>query len=211
MLVGSGVTDSKGVARIPLGDYPIRSYRVTLSNLPDGYEAKSEYHFSSPTVNINIRKKAVQNEKDHSEAQYAVGKTMTNFTLTDTEGQVYQLSELLKTKQLVILDFWFATCEPCKEEFPFFEEATQQYGDQIALLAINPIDTMETIQSLRRRLLPTITFPMLQDTCNLYLGFDVTAFPTTVLIDADGHIVKIHRGAFASQAAFFATIEQYLH
>lgn len=215
VLIGRGVTDSKGVARITLADYPVHSYRVTLSNLPNGYEANSEYRFTSTTVNITIKKAAVQNEKDHSQAQYDEGRKMTDFSLTDIDGNTYRLSSLLSQKQLVILDFWYTTCEPCKMEFPYFESAVQKYGDKISLLAINPINDNRAMAALRQQLnassATAVTFPMLKDTCNLYLGFDVTAYPTTVFIDANGIILDIHHGAYANEAAFLAAVERFIH
>ena len=211
VVVGSAATDKNGVALITV---PKRSaYRVTLT-LPQGYEADPEYRFATTTVNITIRKSAVQNELDHSQAQYGVGKTMTDFSLTDTDGNTYRLSELLKEKKLVVLDFWYTTCEPCKLEFPFFEAAIQKYGDDMALLAIDPIDSLRAITALRNRLnakpSTAVSFPMLKDTCNLSLGFDVTTYPVTVFIDSNGRIMEIHDGAFMSQSDFLATVAKYL-
>ena len=211
VLIGSAYTDKNGVVLISVPK--LTTYRVTLSNLK-GYEAEEKYLFSTNTVNITIRKAAVQNELDHSEAQYDVGKIMTDFSLADTDGNVYRLSNLLKEKKLVILDFWFVSCEPCKMEFPFFEAAVKKYGDEMALLAINPIDAVRAIQSLRDQLgadpNTAVTFPMLKDSCKLAQGFDVTAYPTTVFLDSNGCILDIHVGAFPTDQAFFAAIEQYL-
>lgn len=210
--VGSAVTDPKGVVNIPMKKG--NSYRVVLSTLPSGYEANADYRFSTNTVNITIRKAAVQNELDHSEAQYAEGKTMTDFTLTDTDGITYRLSALLQEKQLVILNFWYTTCEPCKLEFPYFEAAIEQYGDRMTLLAVDPIDSMNAIIALRNQLNAaadtSITFPMLPDTCKLSLGFSVSAYPVTVFIDASGRILKIHKGAFETESDFLTTISKFL-
>lgn len=211
VLLGSGYTDQNGIALISVPKHT--TYRVTLHNL-QGYEAAEKYLFSTNTVNITLRKAAVQNEQDHSQAQYDEGKTMTDFSLTDTEGNTYRLSNLLKEKKLVILDFWFTSCEPCKKEFPFFEAAVQKYGDDVALLAIDPIDSVNAMVALRNQLNSNpntaITFPMLKDTCNLFLGFDVTSYPTTVFIDSNGVILDVHTGAFPTEAALFAAIEKYL-
>ncbi len=208
VMIGRGVTDDRGIARITLADYPVHSYRVTLGNLPTGYEANAEYIFSSQTVNITIRKAAVQNEADHSQAQYEAGKKMTNFTLTDTDGNAYKLYDLLKEKQLVVLDFWYTTCEPCKSEFPFFEAVANKYSSEMKLLAIDPIDSVSAITRLRQEL--NVTFPMMKDTCNLYLGFDVYTYPTTVFIDANGMIMDIHVGAYESEMAFLTAVERYI-
>lgn len=215
VMIGHGITNDRGVARITLADYPVHSYHVKLSNLPAGYEADAEYRFSSTTVNITIRKAAVQNEKDHSQAQYAKGRIMTDFSLTDIDGNTYRLSELLAQKQLIILDFWYTTCEPCKMEFPYFESAVQKYGDKMALLAINPINDERAMRTLRQQLNASdktaISFPMMKDTCNLYLGFAVTSYPVTVFIDSNGIILDIHQGAYTSEKDFLAAIERYLH
>lgn len=212
--IGNAVTDDSGKARIPLSS-SCKTYRVRLSNLPTGYEADSEYRFSTTTVNISIRKFAVQNENDHSQAQYKVGNKMTDFSLTDTEGNTYRLSELLQDKQLIILDFWYTMCEPCKSEFPYFEAAVQKYGDKMELLAVNPINDNNAIVKLRNQLNAhpdtTVSFPMLRDTCKLYQGFDVMAYPTTIFITADGIIQDIHKGAYPSESAFFAAVERFLH
>ena len=210
---GSGVTDRNGEARIPM--VKGTSYRVILNNLPAGYESNAYYDFSSNTVNITIRKATIRNEKDHSEAHYEEGQTMTNFSLTDIDGDTYQLSSLLSQKQLVVLDFWYTTCEPCKSEFPYFEKAIQKYGDAFALLAINPINDDGAIRTLRQQLNASsntaVTFPMMRDTCNLALGFEVSAYPTTVFIDPNGIILDIHVGTYANEAEFFKAIERYLH
>ncbi len=205
--IGTAVTDLNGIIRIPISKG--NSYRVVLSTLPAGYEADADYRFSTNTVNITIRKAAVQNELDHSEAQYEIGKTMTDFSLTDTDGKLYRLSDLLKEKKLVILNFWFTSCGPCKMEFPYFETIAQTHGEDMTLLAIDPFDSVASIVALRNEL--QVTFPMMQDICKLYLGFDVTAFPTTVFINPEGRIMDIHIGAYPSEAAFLAAIERYMH
>lgn len=211
--LGSGVTDRNGVAYIEI--LKNSSYKVVLTNLPDGYEATNPYSFSNSTVNITIKKSAVYNEKDHSGAQYREGNVMTDFVLTDTDENVHRLSDLLKEKQLVILDFWYVNCDPCKTEFPIFESALKRYEDKVTLLAIDPFDSNRAISDLRKKLnanaKTAVTFPMMQDTCNLATGFSVTSFPTTVFVNSDGVILEIHKDAYPTESALFAAIERYLH
>lgn len=203
---GTVVTGSDGLAHITLDH--LETYHVVLSDLPANVTANSSYTFSTKQANINLATQPVLNPMDHSQADYAVGSTMADFTLSDTDGNVYNLYELLEEKDLVILDFWYCTCAPCKKEFPYFEEALDRYGDDIELLAVNPLDSLDSIVALREEL--GSTFPMLRDTVNLYRGFDVTAYPVTVFIDSDGKVLSIHRGAYSSQDAFLNDIETYL-
>ena len=204
-VAGAAVTDTSGVVRISIKR--ASSYRVVLDNLPEGYSAKSEYLFSTPTVNIGVTPLA--STDDHSNAMYTVGSELLDFTLTDTDGNVYTLSELKKTNKLIILDFWYVDCTPCKEEFPFFQQAIDLYSEDVTLLAINPFDKQPAIENLRRQF-DNINFPMMIDTCHLSQGFSAVSFPTTVFVDSDGHVLDIHVGAYSSVNTLIKDIEKYL-
>ena len=206
-LVGSGTTDSKGVAKLQLSESG-SSYKIVLSNVPVAYEAKQSYTFSSTTVSINLTTVPVLDPNDHSQAMYKVGSTMANFVLTDTEGNVYDLSQLRQENKLIILDFWYVACTWCREEFPIFEEALKEYAGDVVFLAVNPYDSMDKICQAREE--DGVSFPMVQDNLNLHKGFDVTAFPTTVFINPEGKVVSIHKGSYANKAEFVREIEKYL-
>lgn len=203
---GSAVTGSNGVATMSINRGG--SYKVVLSNIPAGYSGKESYTFSSHQVNINLACVPVLDPLDHSRAMYEVGSTMADFTLTDTDGNTYKLSQLMQQKKLIILDFWYVTCAPCKAEFPYFEKALEQYGDDITLLALNPLDGESAIKELREQM--EVTFPMVKESIGLAKGFDVTAYPTTVFIDSNGKVVFIEEGQFSSEQAFLDKIKSYL-
>ena len=200
-----GRTDSKGVATMTL--MSAASYKIILSDIPAGYAAKESYSFRSTTVNINLSTVSEISPTDHSKANYKVGSTMGEFTLTDTDGNTYTLSALLKEKDLVILDFWFVNCGPCKAEFPYFEAVYQKY-DNVQLLTMNHIDTEDQIIALREQM--GVTFPMIAENIGLQQGFGLYAYPTTVFIDSSGKILKIKVGDFKDQAELEAMIEGFL-
>ena len=205
---GSAVTDQKGVAKIAL-DAGSSSYTVELSNVPEGYLAQPSYSFTSPQVTINLKSLPVRSDpNDHSKARYEEGDKMMEFTLTDVDGRTYQLSELLKENMLVILDFWYVSCNPCKNEFPYFEAALKAYGDDVVLLAVDPFYSAEDIRKLRDEM--GLSFPVFQDPLGLSGGFRVESYPTTVFIDSTGTIRRIHRKAFSDEASFLRAVAAYL-
>ena len=201
-----GRTDSKGVATMVLA--PHTSYDIVLSDVPSQFRAKERYTFTYHIVNINLTTIPTISPTDHSQANYKVGSIMGDFTLTDTDGITYTLSELLKEKKLIILDFWFVNCGPCKSEFPYFESIYQKYDDNVQLLTLDPFDSEAAIKVLREDM--GVTFPMIRDTINLHAGFGVDAYPTTVFIDSNGKILKIEKGAFPSEQDLIDVIERYL-
>lgn len=194
-LVGSTLTGDDGVATMTVG--PCDSYQIALGELPAHLMGEKGYEFSSDRANILLKTVAVVTPDDHSKAAYKVGSVIENFTLTDTDGTVHTLSELLETKNAVILNFWYVACSPCKAEFPYFSAAYQQYGDQVALLALSPFDSEQSIVALAEEM--GLSFPTLQDSVGLAQGFGISQYPTTVVIDRDGVIRSIITGGFTSE------------
>ncbi len=204
----SAVTDKKGVATIALSAGSSQ-YTVKLSNVPQEYQVQASYSFSSTQVTINLKTLPVRTDpNDHSKARYEEGDKMMEFTLTDVDGRKYKLSDLLQENKLVILDFWYVSCNPCKKEFPYFEAALEAYGDDIVILAVDPFYSAAEIRKLRDEM--ELSFPVFQDLLGLADGFRVESYPTTVFIDSTGTIRKIHRNAFTSETSFLNAIAAYL-
>lgn len=201
----TGRTNAKGVATMTI--ISAESYRVILSNVPAGLIAKESYSFKSTRININLTTVSIISPTDHSQANYKVGSTMGDFTLTDTDGNTYNLYQLLKEKDLVILNFWFVNCGPCKAEFPYFEAINGKY-DNVQLLTINHIDSEKDIIALREQM--GVTFPMISENIGFQQGFGIQAYPTTVFIAPSGKILKIKVGDFKSQAELEALIESLI-
>ncbi|MBQ9929283.1 MAG: redoxin domain-containing protein [Oscillospiraceae bacterium] len=204
----SGTTDQSGKAKIPL-HAGSSQYTVTLSGVPQEYQVQATYSFHNPQVTINLKTLPVRTDpNDHSKARYEEGDKMMDFTITDVDGNTYQLSRLLKENKLVILDFWYVSCNPCKQEFPYFEAALDAYGEDVVLLAVDPFYSAEDIRELRDEM--ELTFPVFQDPLGLSGGFRVESYPTTVFIDSTGTIRKIHRGAFSDEDSFLRAVAAYL-
>ena len=61
-------------------------------------------------------------------SNYQVGDVVDDFTVTDTEGNEYNLYSLIAEEKLVWLDFFFVDCVPCQEASPTFNEFYDKYG-----------------------------------------------------------------------------------
>ena len=78
---------------------------------------------------------------------YQLGDKMDDFTVTTYDGRSLTLSEVLKEKDAVLINFWATWCGPCRQEFPFMEEAYQQYTDKVEIIALSvePTDTNDVL------------------------------------------------------------------
>lgn len=201
-----GKTNSKGVATMTL--MSAASYKIILSDVPAGFSAKESYTFRSTKANINLTSVPYTTPTDHSKGNYKVGSIMGDFTLTDTDGNSYTLSELLKEKELVILNFWYVSCVPCKAEFPHFEAVYKNYAEDVQLLTMSHFDTEDQIKALRQQM--GVTFPMIAENIGFQQGFGLEMYPTTVFIGSSGKILRIKVGDFKSEQDFIDAIEMFL-
>ncbi len=59
---------------------------------------------------------------------YTVGQTVSNFTVTDIDGNQHDLYTYTAQGKWVVLDFFFDTCPPCQSTAPIFNELHEKYG-----------------------------------------------------------------------------------
>ena len=92
--------------------------------------------------------------------------------------------------QVVVVNFWYAACAPCREEAPWLEELNQQFAaDGLQFLGVNVRDGAATAQTFADSF--GITYPSVIDTDGAvafaFTGVaSPTAVPTTVVLDRQG-------------------------
>lgn len=209
-LVTIGKTDTDGVASFTLSK--AQEYTVVLKNVPGGYPTEVSYPITQQNTEIVLTAKLIANP-DMSKQKFRLHDVMFDFSVTDTEGKIYTLSELLQQKKAVVLNFWFVQCNPCKAEFPFLQEAYDQYRDDIALLALNPFDSTAAIAQYRTA--QGLTVPMASVDEGWVSALELLYYPTTIVIDCYGNINLMHVGSvdnvelFENMFAYYAA-EDYV-
>ena len=129
------------------------------------------------------------------------GDVFADMTVTTPDGTTYKISEILKEKKAVVLNFWFINCGPCEMEFPYMQKAYETYQDDLEILAVNPYDgTNETVAEYQRT--HELTFPMaaIEEEWAQYM--ELHAYPTTVVIDRYGIVSFKHTGMITEVEEF---------
>lgn len=138
---------------------------------------------------------------------YDFGDKVADFTITTTDGETLTLSGLLAEKKAVMLNFFFIACGPCRMEFPYMEQAWQDYREDVAVIAISPYDSAADIAAYKQEL--GLTFPMAADTAGLTELFVSEGFPTTVMIDRNGVYCYYECGSMPSAYNFRALFKAF--
>ena len=127
-------------------------------------------------------------------AALKIGEAMPDFTLPDSSGKTVKLSEVLREKKLVLINFWATWCGPCRVEMPSFEQLyNEQKNNGFTILAIaEDKERAKVDQYLKEK---PVSFPVLIDQGSaLATQLKIESFPTTVLLDQNGKIRQVHEG-----------------
>ncbi len=206
-LVDFATTDENGIAKIKMAKKAL--YCAYLTGVPEGYTLRDSYDISSTTTTITLESSVIANES-LSGVTYKLGSVMHDFTVVDRNGVTHKLSEMLKEKKAVMLNFWFTTCSPCQAEFPYMSEAYEKYKDDIEILAMNHTNSEDDIDWFEMMYgLDTLPFPKVKDYTQLRNAFDISNYPTSIFIDRYGVICLIEVGGLPSAEPFEKAFEHF--
>ena len=130
------------------------------------------------------------------------GQEAPDFALPLTDGSEAKLSELLKDKEVVVLNIFASWCGPCEKEFPDMEKTYQKYKDKMEIVAVSGdlvLDEMEDMVKYKEEHNLSFLVGMKNESID---SLKVGGFPTTYIIDRNGRIVFSQSSAFLHEGDF---------
>ena len=115
-----------------------------------------------------------------------------DFKVSQFDGSQFSLSDQAG-QNAVVVNFWYPTCPPCREEMPAFEEAWQEVRhDKVRFLGIFVPQGFDTEQDARDFVNEVgLTYDFATDSrARIAQSFELAVFPTTFFIDKSGRIIK---------------------
>lgn len=118
-------------------------------------------------------------------------KTGAAWSSTTADGQELRSSDL--DGKVVVLNFWYAGCAPCRAETPDLDQISKEFASQgVVVVGVDLRDSPETALAFNRK--HNITYPSVMDAESgdvvlAYTGIvSPDAVPTTLVIDAEGRV-----------------------
>lgn len=136
-----------------------------------------------------------------------IGLQSPSFNVTSTNGKVYS-STTLKGK-VVLLNFWFTTCQPCIKEIPNLNFLHKKFkGRPFELISFSP-DNNEEVEKFIKK------YPMNYSIISnakqqIKEDFQIIAigYPTSILVNKAGQIMEFRSGIPSDEAGISKVVSE---
>ena len=115
-----------------------------------------------------------------------------DFALQDYNGKTVKFADFAG-KPLVI-NSWAAWCPFCRKELVDFAAAQKEFGDDVAIIAIDRAESRETAKKNTDELGVTNLIFLLDPSDSFYQSIGGFSMPETIFVDRDGNIAERKRG-----------------
>jgi len=123
---------------------------------------------------------------------HLVGHRLPNLSYTTLTGHQTSLGAL--AGRAAVVNFWSATCVPCRTEMPALERIHRTDGAKVTFVGVDAGDGVGTARDAARQF--GATYDLALDPDRQIVGaLGVVALPTTVVVGADGIVTHVHVGA----------------
>jgi thiol-disulfide isomerase/thioredoxin len=198
----AGVSLRRAAGLLPAG---LRTAAFLATLAACGLAPRPAMAGAGPDTPVNPRRDAYKARFD--------GQPAADFKLSDIQGHDVRLSAL--RGRVVLLNFWFSGCLPCRHETPDLITLHRLYAKQgLEILAMNLDDIMIPAEGhgplgafLKEFPVPYPVVMVDNKTFDAY--GDIPVQPISFLVDRSGTIVHVFWGAFPGPV-FEKTIKPYL-
>lgn len=151
---------------------------------------------------------------DGSWQEFAPGERAKPVAYSGTTADDTTISSDDFAGDVVVVNFWYAACPPCRAEAKDLEQVHQKYTEQqVHFVGVNVYDQAETINSFNNEF--GVTYPSIIDVNNaeVRLAFadnvPPQAIPSTLVLDREGRVAAVIRGV-ADPSVLGAMIDRVL-
>lgn len=121
------------------------------------------------------------------------GEMAPDFALPDARdpSKLVKLSDFRGTP--VVVNFYYSTCGPCKNEIPTFVKAEQSLGPQVVFLGVDWLEDEEKAVSILEKY--GAAYPAVLDRSgSVAEHYRVQGFPATFFVDSEGVLQALRTG-----------------
>lgn len=116
---------------------------------------------------------------------FRTGSSFAGFSEKDMDGNHFKLSEL--KGKVVVMNFWFVDCMPCRQEIPELNELVTRYRDRSDVVFIAfALDTKGAIRRFQKDM--PFNYHIVPNSLAFAQRYRINSYPTHVVLNREGNV-----------------------
>lgn len=107
-----------------------------------------------------------------------------DFEITSIEGNIYKMSDL--RGKVVVLNFWFTGCAPCRIEIPSLNKLVDDFQEQNVVFLAFSLDEKDALQKFLNK--NPFRYKIIPNSSAISRKYKVHAYPSHVIVNRKGEI-----------------------
>lgn len=159
------------------GKYSIRPETPGANDGPFILRILSEEEFKRKAVNMTAPRVS---------PFFVTGRKAASFNARDLKGNKYRLKDL--EGKVVVLNFWFINCSPCRQEMPELNKLVEEYKDStnIVFLAV-ALDEQSEVEDFVSKF--PFNYNLIADGRYIASLYGINSYPTHAVLDKTGKVL----------------------
>lgn len=188
-----------------LGYYTVKAKKIAYEKLPNSFYSLDD--FTVQTVEDLKKDQQERMEKTNETRLKFIGKKASSFNELSIKNIKIDTKKL--SGDVIVYNFWFTTCGPCKAEMPKLNQLKEKYKDKNVHFVAIALDEGYKIASFLKT--TPLTYDIIPEGRWLAEKFGVNAYPTNIIVDKKG-IIQFYEIGYKSDIVerMTATLDEYL-
>jgi peroxiredoxin len=198
------VTDSSVVKDSTGKLYPLQEWRKLFNSGDYGLRPENPNDQNTALILMKLSENAIDAEfgkmpKPKESNFFTTGKKLELFTAKDLNGNPVDLKNA--KGKIIVLNFWFINCGPCRREIPDLNKLVDQFSDNKNVLFIGvSLDSPNDIANFLAKM--PFKYTMVEGGGNIASNYGVRFYPTHVVLDPEGKIY-FHTSGLAPNTVYW--------
>lgn len=178
------VSDSSGMV------YPTVAWQKLVSTGKYGLKVKSGGKTGLLYVlsEEEIARRMLRLPKPAESQFFKTGKKIASFSDRDINGNKYNLKDLAAAGKVVVLNFWFIGCPPCRKEIPELNELVESYKEnkEVVFIAV-ALDLKYDIKDFLKT--NPYQYNIIENGRYIADRYGIHLYPTHAVVNREGNVI----------------------
>lgn len=165
-----------------LGYYTVKAKKIIHDDLPDSFYSLRDYNIQ--TLEAYQKNLSDSKKKTNEIRMKYIGKKAETFKEISLKNSKIETKKMLG--DVIVYNFWFTTCGPCKAEIPKLNQLKEKYKDKNVHFIAVALDPEYTIRPFLKT--TPLDYDIIAEGKWIAEMFGVTSYPTNIITDKKGII-----------------------